>query len=101
MSPFAPQVAASDAILLAQFGEFLEYQPASAAQYPLVAVIDRSETTRAALSVWATAWSLRERFENEPRKGDSVSLTDGPRLRVADVKIDEFNGRLLYLVIAP
>jgi len=101
VSPFTPQVAASDAILLAQYGETLDYQPAQAAQYPLVAVIDRSEVTRAALRVWATAWSLRDRFESEPARGDSVILADATRLRVSDVKIDEFSGRLLYLVIAP
>ena len=99
-SLFSAQQAASDALLLAQFGETVQFLPARSAQYPLVAVIDRGEGVRAELKVYATAWSLISNFEGTPERGDRIITDAGETLKVADVKPDEFGGRVLYLVIS-
>lgn len=99
-SLFSAQQAASDALLLAQFGETVQFLPARSAQYPLVAIFDRGEGVRAELKVYATAWSLISNFEGTPERGDRIITDAGETLKVADVKPDEFGGRVLYLVIA-
>jgi len=99
-SLFSQAIARNDAAVLRHHGETVQFHPARSAQYPVVAVIDRGEGVRADLKVYATAWSLVSNFEGTPERGDRVITDAGETLKVADVKPDEFGGRVLYLVIA-
>jgi len=100
MSEFSELMAIADADILEVCGDDVVYQIQNGPEYPLRAVLDRSEATRTNLRVWATAWALSSAFElGEPRPGDFVHFGDF-RLAVVRVFPDEFGGRSLHLAIA-